>query len=132
VKLAGLGAHLTSLRDRRVQPRACACFPIHVHRKNGAARLALSRNLSTTGALLVVRSNLDVGERISLLLCLSEDRSDTVEVSGRVIRVEPRALDRADVWTHRVAVQFDAPIRDCRAELRAISLRQSEMALPRD
>ena len=124
--------HLSSLRDRRVELRHRACFPIHLQRKNGSTRLALSRNLSTTGALLVVLSHLDVGERISLSLCLSEDRRSAVEVSARVIRVEPRATARADVWTHRVAVQFDAPIRDCQAELLAISSRQAEVDLPRD
>ena len=121
-----------TLPERRVETRHFACFPAHVQRPGGSTRMALIHDLSVTGALLFTRERLDVGESVRLSLYFTEDMSDERPTSGRVVRVEPRTADRAEVWHHTVAVQFDAPLRDCEAEIAAIAARQRELGVPRD
>ena len=94
--------------------------------------MALIRDLSVSGALLLTRERLDVGEEIRLSLYLSEDVTLARPAAGLVLRVAPRTADRSEVWHHTVAVQFHAPLHDCEAEIKALADRQAELGLPRD
>jgi hypothetical protein len=121
-----------SERERRGDPRHFACFPAHIVRPGGSTRTALIRDLSVSGALLLTRAELKVGERIRLSLYLSEDADDARTASARVVRVEQRTADRAEVWHHSAAVQFDVSLQQWEAEIKALADRQAELGLPRD
>jgi hypothetical protein len=118
--------------ERRTEERHFACFPAHVQRPSGSTRMALIRDLSVSGALLLTRARLEVGEEIRLSLYLSESDTDARLAAARVLRTEPRAAHRAEVWHHTVAVQFLEPLLDCEAEIKAIAERQAAIGLPRD
>jgi hypothetical protein len=118
-------------QERRGEPRHFACFPAHVQRPSGSTRMALIHELSITGALLLTRSTLEVGEEIRLSLYLSEDTTDARTAVARVLRIAPRDADHAEVWHHSVAVQFTEPLRDCEPEIAAIAARQAALGLPR-
>jgi hypothetical protein len=94
--------------------------------------MALIRDLSVTGALLLTRTRLAVGEEVRLSLYFSQDSDDARHASGRVIRVEPRTGERAGVWHYSVAVQFGEPLRDREAEIKELAARQAALGLPRD
>jgi hypothetical protein len=118
--------------DRRTDTRHFACFPAHIQRSGGSLRMALIRDLSVSGALLLTRQKLDVGETIGLSLYLSEDTDQALVASGHVVRVEPRTAEKSEVWHHSVAVQFETPLTGYEAEIKALADRQEELGLPRD
>jgi len=118
--------------DRRTVERHFACFPAHIQRPGGGTRMALIRDLSVTGALLLTREKLEVGAEVVLNLYLTDDMDQVRSAPGRVVRTEPREGDRAEVWHHTTAVQFDEPLADCAAEIAEIERRQAELGVPRD
>ena len=118
--------------DRRVEPRHFACFPAHIQRSGGSLRMALIRDLSVSGALLLTRQKLDIGETIGLSLYLSEESEKPRIATGHVVRVEARSAEKSEVWLHSVAVHFDEPLADCEAEIKELEQRQAELGLPHD
>lgn len=120
-----------AVEDRRVDERHFACFPAHIER-SGSTRMALIRDLSVSGALLLTREKLAVGDHIALNLYLTEDMDRARRVAAHVVRVEPRAGDRDDVWHHSTAVHFDEPLLDCEPEIKELAARQEALGVPRD
>jgi hypothetical protein len=115
--------------ERRIGVRHFACFPAHIERPGTGKRIAMMHDLSVSGALLVVRAQLAVGESVSLQLHVTGDPDSAGRATrARVVRVEP--LDPAEraLWSHRVAVQFDEPITDFEPEIRALEARQRQLA----
>jgi hypothetical protein len=92
--------------------------------------MAMINDLSVTGAMLVVRGSLAVGDRVSLELYTTGD-ADAVPraASARVVRVEPLEASAIGLWTHRVGVQFDDPLTGFEAEIAALEKRQREVGL---
>jgi hypothetical protein len=118
--------------DRRADERHFACFPAHVKRPGGSTRMALIHDLSVSGALLLTRQQLEIGDSIELLLYLAEDMDQPRRTGARVVRVEPREGKRAEVWRYSTAVRFDEPLADCEAEIKEIADRQEALGVPRD
>jgi hypothetical protein len=116
--------------ERRIAVRHFACFPAHIERPDGDKRVAMIHDLSVSGALLVVRADLASGEAVSLKLHVSGDPdSRTRSTHARVVRTEAlEPTDRA-LWSHRVAVQFDAPLTDFEPEIKALEARQRHLGL---
>jgi hypothetical protein len=118
--------------ERRSERRHFACFPAHIQKPSGSTRMALIHDLSVTGALLLTRSPLEVGEEVRLSLYLKEDTADARAAVAKVLRVEPRDADHSEVWHHSVAVQFAEPLGDCAAEIADIAAHQAALGVPRD
>jgi hypothetical protein len=118
--------------DRRMDERHFACFPAHIQRPGGSTRMALIRDLSVSGALILTREKLDVGDEVVLNLYLTDDMDQVRRAPARVVRTEPREGDRAEVWHHSIAVCFAEPLTDCAAEIAEIERRQAELGVPRD
>ena len=114
--------------ERREGERLLACFPAYVERADGKAQASLIRDLSTTGALLLVRSKLELGDRVKLQLFLSEDAEEPRPASGCVVRIEPLADDEVALWSRRVAVRFDEPLTMVEAEILALEERVKRLA----
>ena len=78
-------------------------------------------DLSVTGALLVIRGTLEIGDGVSLELYTSGDADAAPRLaSARVVRVEPLEAAAIGLWTHRVAVQFDEPLVGFQVEITAL------------
>jgi hypothetical protein len=114
--------------ERRIGVRHFACFPAHIERSESGKRVAMIHDLSITGALLVVRAELALGDVVSLQLHVTGDPgSRTRATHARVVRIEPlEPLERA-LWSHRVAVQFDSPLTDFELEIEALATRQRKL-----
>lgn len=121
-----------STTDRRTDERHFACFPAHIQRAGGSTRMALIRDLSVSGALLLTRQKLAVGDEVILALYLTDDMDKVRRAPAKVVRVEERAVDRAEVWHYTTAVQFDDQLTDCEAEIKDIAERQNALGIPRD
>lgn len=118
-------------QERRLDERYFACFPAYIDRPGAADRMGLIHDLSVSGALILTRSRIKVGDPIHLRLYLWEDASRVKEVTGNVVRVEERTGLRAEIWHRSVAVRFDAPLDDCEAEIKALEAHQAKLGVPR-
>src|SRR5688572_25152227 len=80
--------------DRRQSERHLACFPAHVRageEEKAEPDIALIRDLSVTGALILTHQKVPVGARLDLSLYIVTS-DDAREARGRVIRSERRPL----------------------------------------
>lgn len=113
--------------ERRVDPRHIACFPAHVETTEGAPRSALIRDLSISGALLLTRARLRVGDTVKLELHLREASAPNT-VTARVVREERRPSEMVHPWTKSVAVQFEEPIPELEEDAKALAERQAALS----
>jgi hypothetical protein len=118
--------------ERRIGVRHFACFPAFVERPDGAKRAAMILQLSASGALLVVRTRLQVGDHVALQLYVSgEPDSPTRATRARVVRLEALDDKAFGPWSHKVAVQFDDVLTDFESEIAALEERQRSLGLSR-
>lgn len=112
--------------ERRLGLRHLSCFPAHLERDGDGARAAMIHDLSVSGALLLVRSTLTVGDAVRLRLFITGDTSESREVVGRVVRIEKLGDPFAGPWSSRVAVHFDEELTGVDREIAALAKRQAE------
>jgi hypothetical protein len=112
--------------ERRGEQRHLACFPAHLETAEGVPRSALIRDLSVSGALLLTRARLRVGDVVKLALHLREGLPP-YDTSARVVREERRPNELVHPWTKAVAVQFEAPIAALEGEAKALAERQASL-----
>jgi hypothetical protein len=116
--------------ERRIGVRHFACFPAYVERPDGAKRAAMINDLSVSGALLVVRTKLAVGDSVSLQLYVNGDPDSASRTTrARVVRIEPLAPEAYGPWSHRVAVQFDEDLTDFEPQIKELADRQRKLGL---
>jgi hypothetical protein len=115
--------------DRRTSTRHLAVFPAHVDTGTGTKRTAVIRDLSVTGALLLTRARVKVGDEITLSLYLTGDPTQAREVKGRIVRDERRSLEVSDVWPYAAAVHFDEPLADLEDDVKALAQKQASLGL---
>ena len=107
--------------ERRRAPREIACFPAYVEHEASEKDTALIADIATGGTLLLVRGPcLQAGEAVKLELFINVEAKGSHRAAGRVLRIEPLPTERASLWTHQVAVEFDSPISLGADEQRAI------------
>ena len=73
------------------------------------SRLAVTRNISQTGALLFAAGNFLPGELVKISL-LPKASDTLVHVHGRVLRAHTQRVEVP--WRCAVAVRFDAPLSE--------------------
>jgi len=115
-----------SENDRRTSERHLTCYPAHLEENAGNLKIALIHDLSVTGAMLLTRGTLTVGEELKLHLYIAEDGTKAREVSAEVVRVGLRDADVADLWTHNAAVRFLSQLTEHADEISALAERQAE------
>jgi hypothetical protein len=105
--------------DRRADERHLACFPAALERPDGEHRPSIIRDLSESGALLLVRTaKIAVGDEVKLQLYITDDPTAFRPASGRVVRIEQLTSGEAGPWRQRVAVQFSEPLTVYAEEIR--------------
>jgi hypothetical protein len=116
--------------DRRSGERYLACFPASLQRPDGEQRPSIIRDLSESGALLLVRTTkIAVGDHIKLQLFITDDAATFRPASGSVVRVEELTPGDAGPWLRRVAVRFDEPISMYTADIAAFNDRALRLGL---
>jgi hypothetical protein len=113
--------------ERRLGFRYLSCFPAHLERDGDGARAAMIHDLSVSGALLLVRTTLAVGDPVRLRLFITGDPDESHEVVGRIVRIEKLGDPFAGPWSSRVAVQFDEELLGVDEEIGALAKRQAEV-----
>ena len=127
-------------RERRRATRHMACFPAHIDVREGA-HVALIRNLSVTGALVLVSGEVQADARVELSLYLIGAEVPTL-APGRVVRCERRdasgevgegevaTRDGAEgksgaEWPFVLAIEFDSPIANLEDEIAALAAKDA-------
>ncbi len=113
--------------ERRRQERIAAAVVTELV-IDGNVHMAMLRDFSETGALLLTRTRVEIAERVALRIHLGESLEETVLATGAVVRVEPWA-DGESFWPLSVAVKFDEAAPGHEARLRAIAAKQLELGL---
>ena len=97
--------------NRRIGERYLACFPASLTRSDAKQRLSLIRDLSESGALLLIATTkIVVGEELSLDLYIADDASLFRTTRAKVVRVEELTAEEKGLWLRKIAVQFDEPL----------------------
>ena len=115
--------------DRRAAERHLACFPASVLRPDGATRTSIIHDLSVSGALLLVRTQLEIGDAVKLQLHISEDLAEIRQASGTIVRVVPLSEDEIGLWVRKVAVKFDEELTIYEKEIDSLRERQDRLGL---
>ena len=95
--------------DRRVEPRIPASIPASIDGQRDFEHIALIRNASRTGALLITNHPCRLEQNLELAFQIFGDQYGTV-VPARVVRVGGRGDD--PMWKFDVGVQFAEPLAD--------------------
>jgi hypothetical protein len=110
--------------ERRTGERHLACFPASLERPDGEQRPSIIRDLSESGALLLVRTTkIATGDSIKLQLYITDDPTTFRQATARVVRVEDLLPGDAGPWLRRVGVHFDEPISMYAADIAAFHER---------
>jgi hypothetical protein len=114
--------------ERRDHDRHFVCIPAYVQRDQTGPHIALIRNISLSGALILIRKRLTVAEAVDLSLHLHpDDESGPIrEARASVVRTAPLEERRAGLWLHSVGVQFSEPLSDLETEIQRVSARLLE------
>jgi hypothetical protein len=113
--------------ERRLGFRYLSCFPAHLERPGDSPRAAMIRDLSVSGALLVVRTTLSIGDTVRLRLFITGDTNVWRDVVARVVRIEKLEDPFSGPWSSRVALQFDDELAGVDSEIAALAKRQAEV-----
>lgn len=90
------------MEDRRASPRHEAYISAALETSKGRTTIAITRDISTTGLLVLTRATLDVGESVRLTAALGDSHH---ALSGKVVRIEP--LEPHELWRYKVAITVD-------------------------
>jgi hypothetical protein len=116
--------------DRRGGERHLACFPASLVRPDGEQRPSIIRDLSESGALLLVRTTkIAVGDIVKLELYIADDASTFRPATGRVVRSEALVPGEVGPWLRRVAIHFDEPLTMYSGEIRSFQDRAERLGL---
>jgi hypothetical protein len=90
------------VEDRRAAPRQEAYLSAALETSQGESTIAITRDISSTGLLILTRVSLAIGEVIKLTVVLDESEQP---LSGKVVRQE--RLEPHELWRYKVAIAVD-------------------------
>lgn len=93
--------------DRRGTPRTPAVFAVGLESDKTGERHGVTRDLSTTGLLIVTPTQYSKGDRLKLRVHVG---ASLVDVAGKVMRVDENPVSSPELWRWRVGVQLDQPL----------------------
>jgi hypothetical protein len=117
--------------ERRLGYRHLACFPAYLERDDGGTRASMIHDLSVSGALLLVRADMNVGDTVRLKLFIHGDVSESRDVTAHVVRVEKLTDPHAGPWSRRIAVHFDDELKDVVPEIAELAKKQADFLKPK-
>jgi hypothetical protein len=110
--------------ERRRHERLTEWLPVRL--ESGEAGLAVTHNVSETGALLVTAQELTLGQQVRITVPVpagssAQAGSRELELSARVVRVAENEEDPEGLWPYSVAVEFSEPSPALEAVLRTLA-----------
>lgn len=82
----------------------------------------LLRDISLSGAHLLINRDLPVGSHIEVTIPFTVDgKSKVVQRAAEITRCEPLAAARVGLWTRSIGIRFTLPLGDDEAPLSSLS-----------
>jgi hypothetical protein len=117
--------------DRRRGTRHQAYLAAEVVVEPGTARIAITKDVSDRGLLLLTRATLTEGQLVKLRIYRPSDEDHPLELSGRVVRREHLNRHEIGTWREKVAFVFDRSQPELAAEFQALAASQAiESSMP--
>lgn len=95
--------------QRRAHERTAIWLAIELEGPDREPALAVSRDASKAGLLLLTAAPFAIGTSLRVTIRLPPDGAVERTLQAAVVRCEPNREDPDGLWHHRVAVQFDQP-----------------------
>ena len=92
--------------ERRHKLRRHAYVAVSIEGGGDESWIALTKNVSRSGALLMTQAKLPAGERVWLEVLYPEGNSERLE--GTIVRRDP--FPEHSLWTQCLAVEFASPL----------------------
>lgn len=112
------------MEERRSSDRHLSCIPASFESQEDSQDLALIRDVSTKGARIFTRTELALGDRVTLHLYLGKQAESPRSASGRIVRADRREPELSEVWRWELGVEFDVPITEYEKEIEDLTKRQ--------
>ena len=93
--------------ERRLHERYRAWLPAQIGGESVEMQLAIGHDMSQGGALLVTRTELEVGAAITLEIQVPPGEGEVHQLTGKVLRSQPNEADPEGLWPFQIAVAFD-------------------------
>jgi len=120
-------------QERRGALRHLACFPAYVGGSQEPTNIALIRDISVRGALLLTRERFEVGDEVELSMYVAgETDAEARAVRAKVVRFERRNPEQSDLWLYSAAVSFDEEQRELEEQIRNLEAHQKKLGLHRE
>jgi len=102
--------------ERRTAPRYAASLPGELDSREGRTSIAITRDVSSSGLLVLSRTEVAVGTSVSLKVAF---RGTDLTLTGKVVRHEEVSPEESSLWLYKVAVVLDSSplLDDLMAEL---------------
>ncbi len=113
------------MTERRKEKRFLTCFAASVDHTGERTRSALIQNISVSGASLLTRAHVQLGESVRLDVVFAQDEHART-ITGRVVRMEPV---KSPLWSRSVSVEFDTPATEYEPEIRSLAALQASKGL---
>jgi hypothetical protein len=95
---------VTETDDRRTSQRLPASLPGQIETSEGKQTIAITRDVSAGGFLMLSRRTLAVGDTVKLTVVLHQKEH---HVTGRVVRQDRLEPGESTVWRTKVAIAVD-------------------------
>ena len=92
--------------DRRTSHRLPASLPGQIETAEGKQGIAISRDVSAGGFLMLARHRLAIGETVKLIVVANNVEH---QLTGKVVRQELLAPGESTIWRTKVAIAVDDP-----------------------
>jgi hypothetical protein len=113
--------------ERRRRARQSVYLAAELVVEGTTPRTAITKDISELGLLLLTRANLSGGDSVVLKIYPPGDEMRSVEVRGKVVRLEELVAGERGIWRNKVAFAFDEPQPDIAQEFRAFAAEQAKM-----
>lgn len=121
-------AGVSDSTERRRGPRHHAYLAAEVVIDATTARIAITKDISDSGLLLLTRAKLAEGQAAKVKIYRPGEDDRPLELSGRVVRRQPLSRDEVGTWREKVAFAFDKLQPELATEFAALVEKQSTIS----
>jgi hypothetical protein len=93
-------------------------------------RTAITKDISELGLLLLTRADFSRGDSVVLRIYPPGDEMRSVDVPGKVVRLEELADEEKGIWRHKVAFTFDEAQPQLAQEFQQLAAEQARIFGP--
>lgn len=117
--------------ERRKGSRHFLYLAAELVAQGATPRTAITKDISEVGLLLLTRANLALGEQVVVKIYLPGDQMDSIDVPGKVVRLDELADEEKGIWRIKAAFAFDQAQPDVAREFEHLAAEQAKICPPR-